>query len=133
MFVATPSTKINVQSLQLEMWFIFNLKNDIVKYSFECYNGYYMSNVWHKSHISETRCFSKLSHVSGYAPAMFCVERIGCAPKRPTQTSCFWKACSSKSYEVKKILKNKQLRINYLSFEVVFRHFIKKATLYYNA
>ncbi len=26
LFVSTPSTRINAQSLQLEMWFIFNLK-----------------------------------------------------------------------------------------------------------
>jgi hypothetical protein len=28
--VSTPITRINSQSLQLEMWFIFNLKNNTV-------------------------------------------------------------------------------------------------------
>ncbi len=38
----------------------------------------------------------------------------------------FSKACSSKSYEVKKIWKNKLFHRNYLSFKFVFRCFFKK-------
>jgi hypothetical protein len=31
MFKSIPSTRINAQSLQLEMWFIFNLKKNRIK------------------------------------------------------------------------------------------------------
>ncbi len=35
----------------------------------------------------DTLLISKLSHVSGYAPARFGLERIGISPKGPTQAS----------------------------------------------